>query len=169
MGMTTTRETVHGLLRLENNQLTIQWRLGRKTEHIGSEMRTDKEVEAVETIVVPISEVSGSVVRRRWWDFMSGGHLVLTATDFRAFEALAGKDGLSLDHPAVLSLGLQRSNRLVAEEFSAELALAVAEYAVYVDEDGSALEGSQRRPELKATNTSLPTSEDGPQRVESGD
>ena len=128
-GMTTTRETVHGLLRLDHDRLTIQWRVGRKTEHLGSEMRTDQEVEPVRSIVVPLRGVAGAAVRRRWWDRISGLHLVLTAADLSAFEGLAGNDGLSLDHPAELVLRLRRSDRLAAEEFGAELALAIAEHA----------------------------------------
>jgi hypothetical protein len=129
-GMTTTRETVHGLLRLENDQLRIQWRVGRKTEHLDSEMRTDKEVEPVREIVVPLRGVAGAVVQRRWWDFLLGPRLALTAADLSAFEGLAGHGGLSLDHPAELVLRLRRSDRLAAEEFGAELALAIAEDAV---------------------------------------
>jgi hypothetical protein len=71
VGMTTTRETVHGLLRLENDALTIQWRVGRKTEHLGAtDMHTDQEVEPVREIVVSLRGVAGAVVRRRWWDWM---------------------------------------------------------------------------------------------------
>jgi hypothetical protein len=127
-GMTTTRETVHGLLRLEDDRLTIQWRVGRKTEHLGStEMRTDEEVEPVRELVVPLEGVAGAMVRRRWWDWLLGPRLVLRAADLSAFEGMAGRAGLSLDHPAELVLRLRRSDRLAAEEFSAELALALAE------------------------------------------
>lgn len=126
-GMTTTSETVHGLLRLEPHQLTIQWRLGRKTQHLDSGMRTDEEVEPVREITVPLQDVAGAVVRRRWWDRVVGPHLVLTAADLSAFEELAGESGLRLDHPAELLLRLRRSDRLAGEEFGAELALAIAE------------------------------------------
>lgn len=125
--VTTTRETVHGLLRLDGDRLIIQWRVGRKTEHLGSEIRTDKEVEPVREIVVPLDQLAGSVVRKRWTDFFLGPRLTLTAADLGAFERLAGGQGLSLDHPAELVLRLRRSDRLAAEEFSAELELALAE------------------------------------------
>jgi hypothetical protein len=48
MGMTTTDETVHGLLRLEKGHLTIQWRVGRKTQHLdmGMRMVNDRRPEA---------------------------------------------------------------------------------------------------------------------------
>lgn len=125
-GMTTTRETVHGLLRLESDRLTIQWRVGRKTEHMGTTMRTDAEVEPVQETVVPLRSIAGAEVKRRWWDWVRGPRLVLTAADLTAFEGLAGNRGLSLDHPAELTLDLRRSDGLAAEEFSAELVLAIA-------------------------------------------
>ena len=59
------------------------------------------------------------------------------------FEGLAGKDGLSLDHPAELVLRLRRSDRLAAEEFGAELALAVAGLAVSAAEAQRALKPRQ--------------------------
>lgn len=128
-GMTSTVETVHGLLRPENDELKIHWRLVRKTEHMGSEMRSDQEVEPVREIVVSLSRVAGAIVRRRWWlDWATGPRLVLTASDLGAFEELAGHDGLSLDHPAEVVLRLRRSDALAGREFGAELALAKAEY-----------------------------------------
>ncbi len=139
-GMTTTRETIHGLLRLEDDELTIQWRVGRKTEHLGAEIRTDQEVEPVRKIVVPLRGVAGAVVRRRWWDWLIGPRLILTAADLSAFEGLAGRGGLSLDHPAELVLRLRRSDRLAAEEFGAELALAIAGHHVSAAEEQPALE-----------------------------
>ena len=150
-GMTSTRETVHGLLILETDRLVIQWRVGRKTEHIGGEMRTDQEVEPVQEIVVPLRGVAGAVVRRSGWNWLIGPRLVLTAADLRAFEGVTGGGGLSLDHPAELVLRLRRSDRLAAAEFSAELALAVAERTV---------RGSEERPGLEAGR---PAAADGPQ------
>ena len=55
-GMTSTREIVHGLLRLERDQLVIQWRVGKKTEHLGSEVRTERAVEPVREIIVKPGE-----------------------------------------------------------------------------------------------------------------
>ncbi len=158
-GMTSTRETVHGLLILETDRLVIQWRVGRKTEHLmGDGMRTDKEVEPVQEIVVPLQGVAGAVVRRRWWDWLIGPRLVLTAADLRAFEGVTGGSGLSLDHPAELVLRLRRSDRLAAEEFSAELALAVAERTVRGSEERSGLEAGRPaaadRPLLPASDQS---------------
>lgn len=125
--MTTTRETVHGLLRLGGEELAIQWRVGRRTDHIGSEMRTDEEVEPVREIVVPLSRIAGAGIQRRILGRLVPPRLILTAADLSAFEGLAGPDGLGLEHPAELILTLRRADRLPAEEFSAELALALAQ------------------------------------------
>ncbi len=124
--MTTTRETVHGLLRLEEDRLTIQWRVGRRTDHIGSDIRTDEEVEPVREITVPLGRISGASLQRRVLGRLVAPRLILTAADLTAFEGLAGAEGLGLAHPAELVLTLRRGDRLPAEEFSAELALALA-------------------------------------------
>jgi hypothetical protein len=138
--VTTTTETVHGLLRLDGDRLVIQWRLARRTEFIGKEIRTDREVEAVQEVVVPLDGVAGASLRRSSLGFLRAPRLVLTAADLQAFEAVAGEGGLRLKHPAELVLRVRRSDRLLAEEFAAELTLAVAE---------EALEAYQARAELK--------------------
>jgi hypothetical protein len=125
--ITSTTETIHGLLRLDGNRVLIQWRLGRRTEHIGGEIRTDQEFEAVREVVVPLEAVAGAVVRRRWWEVFRAPRLVLTGADLQAFEEVAGEEGLRLEHPAELVVKLRRSHRMLAEEFAAELVLAVAE------------------------------------------
>jgi hypothetical protein len=125
--MSTTRETVHGLLRLEEDRLTIQWRVGRRTDHLGTGMHTDEEVEPVREITVPLSRISGSSLQRRILGRLVAPRLVLLGADLAAFEGLAGAEGLGLQHPAELVLTLRRSDRLPAEEFTAELALALAQ------------------------------------------
>lgn len=126
--MITTKERVHGLLRLEGEQLRIQWRVGRTTERYGAtEVRSDDEVEPVQEVVVPLEHVAGAVVKQRWWERWAGPRLVLTGRDLRAFEGMAGKDGLQLSHPAELTLRLRRGDGLAAAEFAGELAMAVAE------------------------------------------
>jgi hypothetical protein len=82
--------------------------------------------------------VAGATVRRRWW-LPRNPQFVLRAADLRAFEEVAGEGGLRLDHPAELVLGLRRSDLLVAEEFAAELTLAVAERALAEEEDAEEL------------------------------
>jgi hypothetical protein len=126
-GMTTTTETVHGLLFLDAERLVIQWRRARKTDHIGLEMRSDEEVEAVREIVIPLSGLAGAALRRRWWESLFAPRLVLTASDLRAFEDVAGPHGLGLGHPAELVLKLRRADALAGAEFAAELELAMAE------------------------------------------
>ena len=148
VGMTATRETVHGLLSLEGQQLTIQWRAHRKTDHIGAtELRTDTEVDPVAEIVVPVALIAGASVKRDWWSWPFPLKLVLNARDLGAFEDMAGSDQLKLDHPAELILRLRRSDRLAGEEFCAELALAIAE---------GSLEAGRGAPELPSASDGTP-------------
>lgn len=126
--VTTTTETIHGLLRIDGPRLVVQWRLDRRTDRVGAtELRTDRDFEEVREVVVPLSSVAGARVRHPGWAFWSGPRLVLHAADLQAFDALAGAGGLELDHPAELVLRVRRADRLAAEEFTAELALALAQ------------------------------------------
>lgn len=135
--VTSTREVIHGLLRLEGDRLVFQWRLTRRTEHMGAmDMRADEEREAVRELIVPLSGVAGATVRRRRWAPWQGSRLTLRAADLRAFEEVAGEGGLKLDHPAELVLGLRRADVLAAEEFAAEVTLAVAERSLASGEGG---------------------------------
>ncbi len=129
--VTSTTETVHGLLRLNGDRVVVQWRLARQTERVGAmSVRTDAELEAVRQIEIPLAGVAGAMVRRRWWAPWGAPMLILRAADLRAFEEVAGESGLKLGHPAELILGLRRTDLLAAEEFSAELAMALAEDAL---------------------------------------
>jgi len=126
LAITTTRETVHGLLRLDGDTLHVQWRVARSTDYVGMTIRSDKQVEPVREVVIPLSAIAGATVK--WnWRWPPGPRLVLTAADLRAFEEVAGAAGLSLDHPAELELRLRRSDRALGTEFVGELELAVAE------------------------------------------
>ncbi len=125
---TSTTETVHGLLHLAGDRVTIQWRVARKVDHVGTTVyRTDEEVEQVREVTIPLSGLGGALVRDGWLERVRGPRLVLTASDLRAFEGFAGPDGLRLEHPAQLVLRVRRRDRLAAREFAAELELAVAE------------------------------------------
>jgi hypothetical protein len=142
--ITSTRETIHGLLRLDGDQLHIQWRVARSTDHVGMQIRTDKQVEPVREVVLPLSAVAGAAVRWRWrWP--PGLYLVLTAADLRAFEEVAGVAGLSLDHPAELELKLRGEDRAAGNEFVGELELALAERELAAAEGKSLPSSSQPR------------------------
>jgi hypothetical protein len=137
--MTTTTERVHGVLHLDGERLVIQWRLTRKTQILGSEIRTDEEMEPVREVVIPLQAVAGAGLRRPWWSFGMGLRLVITAADLRAFDVFAGEGGLKLSHPAELVLRLRRKDALAAEEFTAELALAKAEMSLEGSKGGHQL------------------------------
>ncbi len=128
--MTTTTEKVHGLLRLEGDEMTVQWRLARKTDYLGTETYRTEEFEPVGEATIPLSAMAGAIVQRPWWRFWSGPRIVLVASDLQALEAVTGEDGLRLAHPAKLVLTVRRSDALLAAEFAAELEIAVAERAL---------------------------------------
>jgi hypothetical protein len=142
--ITTTTELIHGLLRLDGDRVVIQWRLGRKTEHIGGEIRTDREYEAVREVVVPLEAVAGATVRRRWWERFGAPKLVLTGADLQAFEEVAGEDGLRFEHPAELVVRVRRRDRMLAEEFAAELVLAVAERSLERHQERALARGARK-------------------------
>lgn len=126
-GHTTKTETAHGLVRMEAGRLVIQWRLAVRTETLGgASWTTEDEIEPVREIVIPLERVAGAGVTGSPRGFLRPPKLVIAAADLMAFDEIAGGQGLKLKHPAKLVLRIHRRDRLVAEEFAAELALALA-------------------------------------------
>lgn len=154
--VTSTEETVHGLLRLEGERLVIQWRTARKTERVGREIRVDRELEPVRELAIPLSALASARVRRSWLRWPPGLYLVLTASDLRAFEAVAGEGGLRLKHPAELVIRVGRTSRSAALEFASELELALA------DRQLRAAEQSQHRALRAESGTGMRRLDSGP-------
>ena len=129
--ITSTQETVHGLLVLQGDQVLIQWRVDRQIDRIGPEIRTDHEADPVREVVIPITGLASARLRSRWWQlFGRNRHLVLSAADLRTFEPFAGPGGLPLAHPGELIVGIRIADRGAAREFAGELDLALAEQAL---------------------------------------
>ena len=133
--ITTTEEKVHGVLRLEGDQLLIQWRLMRSTSRIGATIKTESEVEPVAEFAVPVAMLASADVKYSWWRVGRQVRLALIASDLRAFETIAGQGGLKLDHPAELVVNVRRGDLEAAREFAAELEMAVADRAIARLED----------------------------------
>ncbi|MBT8405281.1 MAG: hypothetical protein KJP18_15565 [Gemmatimonadetes bacterium] len=125
--MITRVEQVHGLLVLDGERLVVQWRRALSTQKLGSGMKTEREVDAVEEVVLPLSAVAGARVPDDLWSRWFRPRVVLIAADLKAFDRFAGGEGLELEHPAELVLSIRRRDRLRAVEFAAELELAVAQ------------------------------------------
>jgi hypothetical protein len=138
--ITSTAETVHGLVRVEGERLVLQWRVSRETDRVGREIRTDREVDPVKEVAIPLHGVASAKVRASWWPW-SGARLILTAADLRAFEHVAGPGGLRLDHPAELVLRLRLRDRIAAQEFTGELEMALAEQALRTAAAAQAVHG----------------------------
>jgi len=145
--ITTTAETVHGLVRVEDDRLVLQWRVSRETDRVGREIRTDREIDPVQEVIVPLGGIASAKVRASWWP-LSGARLVLTAADLRAFEHAVGKGGLRLDHPAELVLRLRLRDRIAAQEFAAELEMALAEQALRAADGTSEVVAGERAPSM---------------------
>ena len=133
--ISSTKETVHGLLRFDGARLIIQWRTSRAIERYGKEIRTDREVEPVREVSMPVSAIAGAQVRWSWLRWPPGHYLELTGADLVAFEGLAGKEGLVLKHPAQLAIKVPRAAIFAAQEFAGELNLALADRALRAAED----------------------------------
>lgn len=128
--ITSTSETVHGLLHLEGDTVIIQWRTARKTDRVGQEISTERELEPVRELALPLSALADAEVRWSWLRWRPVRYLVLTGADLRAFEELAGTDGLQLDHPAELAIRIDRLGQANAMEFASEVRLALADRAI---------------------------------------
>jgi hypothetical protein len=123
-----TRETLHGLLVLQGEQLTVQWRREQQTNRYGQEVRSDRAIDAVRTTAVPLTALTSARLEERWW--RRSASLVLTAADLAAFDAVAGTDGLQLDHPGELRVPIVRAAREQARSFTNELEYVLAEMAM---------------------------------------
>jgi hypothetical protein len=128
--ITSTIERIDGLLRLDDEQLVVQWRLARAIDRVGLEIRTDHEVEPVREVAIPLHALAHAAVRWRGWRWFTSPQLVLTAADLRAFEEFALAAGLQLAHPATVELRIHRGDHLAAQEFAADLNLARVEYTL---------------------------------------
>jgi len=125
---TSTTITAHGLLRVEDDRLVIQWRVSRTTDRHGLGYSSEEEHEDVRETSVPLGQLALAQLKRTWRLFGRSPRLVLTAADLRAFEVVAGPTGLALAHPSRLELQLQRGDEAAGREFAAELELAISDH-----------------------------------------
>ena len=147
--ITSTQETVHGLLRLDAESVLVQWRTSRAIDRVGSEIRRDSEVEPVREVALPLAALAGAQVRWSWLRRHPGRYLVLIGADLRAFEELAGKEGLELKHPAQFEIRISRDSAFAAREFAGELELALADRALRDAENANYLGESPPPPALE--------------------
>src|SRR5215813_6116130 len=88
--ITSTRDEIHGLLRLDGERLVVQWSASRETSRVGREIRTDRELAPVREVVLPLDAIAGAQIRWEWRRWPPRHVLVLTAADLRAFQSLIG-------------------------------------------------------------------------------
>ncbi|MBX2821597.1 MAG: hypothetical protein KTR29_18005 [Rhodothermaceae bacterium] len=144
-----TRDSIQGLLRLESNQLFIQWRFTRKIEHYGIEVRTDSEEYPMREHVIPISKLSEVRVRRRRFMIPPRRTLVLVSSDLQVFDPLTGDGevpGLALQHPAELVIQVRRADHQLLEEFASQLRMAISEQVLdSLEQDLKQINGPKKR------------------------
>ena len=129
--ITSTTEEVHGILRIEEDVLVVQWSTARQTERVGiTAIRTERDLDPAREVRLPLVGLGGATYRWRWWLFQPRATLVIRAADLKAFRILAGDSGLLLEHPAELRLGVRWGDRALAKEFAAELELQLADRAL---------------------------------------
>lgn len=126
--ITTTDETVHGVMRLEGDRLVMQWRLTRTTSRVGKTIDSKSSIDPVAEFSLPLSSLASATVKASWW--RRHVRLSLIASDLRAFESIAGQGGLKLEHPAELVVNVRRGDLAAAQDFAGELELAIAEQAI---------------------------------------
>lgn len=132
---TSTVEKAHGLLRLDPDRLVIQWRVHRTTSEFAAGYSTREELDPVREVAIPLSHLAGAELKRRARWLGGSPRLVINAGDLRAFEGVAGPDGLSLENPARLELRLPKSEAEAGREFAGELALAISEWQLRLAEE----------------------------------
>jgi hypothetical protein len=133
--VTSTKEKVHGVLRLEADALVVQWSTARETQRVGWSITTERALDPVREVRIPLAGLAGAAMRWQWRRWPPGPALLLRAADLRAFEDLRGDPALMLEHPAELSLAIRRRDRSLAHEFAAELEMQLADRALRVAEE----------------------------------
>ncbi len=128
--VTQTVDTLHGILRIVDAHILVQWRSSRTTSVVGSEIRTDREVMSMQQVQIPLAAIASARVKLPWPRIFRAPLLQIIAADLSAFQLLQsdnGIPGLVFEHPAELLLTIRRSDRQLAEEFCTELELANAD------------------------------------------
>lgn len=132
-GITSTHETMRGLLRVEGDKVVLQWRTERKIDRVGWTLGTEREFDAVREVTLPVSVIADATVHSHWW-WPFRKYLVLTGVDLRAFETLLIDEALPIAHPAELVVRIDRGASANAREFATELRLVLADRAIQAAE-----------------------------------
>ncbi len=136
---TSTRERIFGLLLISGSNLRIQWRATLEVNRYGQEIRKDEEMKPLREVSIPLAEIAGAQVRRKWLRWPPAHALVITAADLKTFEPLLsenGDPGLVLQHPAEMVLEIRRVDRQRAYDLARALNLAVTEKLLASYEEG---------------------------------
>lgn len=136
-----TRDALHGLLRLAGDRLVVQWRTSREVSRVGREISTDRSLAPLREIHIPLTGIASARTRWTWRSWWPRTALTIVAADLRVFDPLAGDaevPGLVLEHPGELVLEVRRTDRELARNFVSELRLAVSEEMLRALEESEA-------------------------------
>lgn len=122
----------------------------RTVDLVGSEIRSDKTVEQVREVSIPLAGLSVAHVRSPWWRIRNRVRLVIIAADLRAFEPLVEGVGLDLAHPAELRVNIRPQDYDAAVEFAGELQLALAELSLRRAESAGELRSGEGEPDTSS-------------------
>lgn len=117
---------IHGLVRVEDGRLVLQWSGAAEViEMKGTGARVKEETLPVRTVTLPVTRVAQLALEGRWWRW----RLVLRATDLAALAEVPGaRDG-------ALILWIARRDRAIAAELIANLEIQQADAALAAAEE----------------------------------
>ena len=117
---------IHGLTRVEDGNLVVQWSGAAEiVEMKGTGSHVKEETLPVRTITLPVTRVAGLTLEGRWWRW----RVVLRVTDLAALAEVPGaRDG-------ALTLWIARRDREIAAELIADLEIQQADAALAAAEE----------------------------------
>jgi len=117
---------IHGLVRVEDGHLVLQWSGAAEViEMKGTGARVKEETLPVRTITLPVTRVAQLALEGGWWRW----RLVLRATDLAALADVPGaRDG-------ALSLWIARRDRAIAVDLITNLEIQQADAALAAAEE----------------------------------
>lgn len=123
--------TLHGVLRLEGDQVILEWSGRRRVAEAGRGVaRSVAEPVPVSRVVFPVASLGRVALRRHWWWWQ---RLVLRSADLAALQSVpTARSGQ-------IVLEVARVDRHAAADLASRIELAVADHALAVAEQPRAL------------------------------
>jgi hypothetical protein len=126
--------SLHGIVRLEGDQVILEWSGTRRVAEAGRGLaRSAEEPVPVSRVVLPVASLGRVALRRHWWR----RRLVLRSADLAAVQSVpTARSG-------EIVLDVSRADRHVAADLVSRIELAVADHALAAAERLRALPGAR--------------------------